>query len=234
MRARQASRHRLRARRLNLLSRDYLTHRALWPALEAAVAEARATLPQRAGGAARVLDLGCGERPYADLFDGLEVLGVDLDREGASPDLIASALALPLPAACVQMVFSAQVIEHVADPAQMLAECARVLVPGGALVLSGPFWWPLHEEPHDYFRYTRHGLAALLAHKQAFDRVRIEPDCGALTQAVVAVIELLPRWAAPVRWTLNLLTPALQRLSDDRRSTLNYIVTATRSAAPLA
>ena len=220
---------RLKARRLKLLARDYLTHRALWPAIEKAVAEAlagRAISDQLV-----VLDIGCGERPYADLFAGTRYVGLDMSTQGARPDVVASATRLPLANACADIVFSTQVIEHVRQPGRMIAECARVLKPGGALVITGPFYWPLHEEPHDYFRFTRYGFAQLLSGR-GFSRVRVVADSGSLTQVAVSIVELLPRWAQVLRLPINVVTPWLQRLSTDRRSTLNYVVTAVRKAAP--
>jgi SAM-dependent methyltransferase len=223
---------RLKRRELSVLRRDYLTHRALWPALEAAVAQALTACARGASAEPPlVLDIGCGERPYADLFAGCRCIGIDLSCNGARPDVLASATALPLAAGSADLVFASQVIEHVPEPERMVAECARVLRPGGALVLSGPFWWPLHEEPHDYFRFTHHGLAGLLA-RHGFEAVRIVADTGLLTQVAVSVIELLPRWAQPLRVPINLLTPWLQRLSQDRRSTLNYVVTASTPGDP--
>lgn len=216
--------HRLRQRRLSRLRRDYLTYRALWPALTGAVQQ---VLAAHTGACPRVLDLGCGERPYADLFGAAHCIGIDRGTSGARPDIVADARQLPLAGACIDLVFCSQVLEHVTDPAALLAECARVLRPGGALVLSAPFWWPLHEEPHDYHRFTRHGLQRLL---QAAGLVpeSIAPDCGAMTAAMVAVVEALPRWLLPLVPLVNLLTPLLQTISADRRSTLNWVLIARR------
>jgi len=215
---------RLQQRRLSRWRRDYLTYRALWPALAGA---AQAALAGRSGAGLRVVDVGCGGRPYADLFGAAWYLGLDRSLDGARPDILADACHLPLAGGCADIVLCTQVLEHVRRPADLLAECARLLRPGGQLVLSAPFWWPLHEEPHDYLRFTRHGLAALL--DDAGLQVRaIVPDCGGMTVAVVALIEALPRWALPLVLLLNLLAPALQALSDDRRSTLNWVVRAVR------
>lgn len=215
---------RLRQRRLSLLRRDYLTYRALWPALEAAVGQ---VLAGRNASDLLVLDLGCGERPYADLFGAAHCIGIDRGTTGARPDIVADAQHLPLAAGCIDLVFCSQVLEHVTDPAALLAECARVLRPGGALVLSAPFWWPLHEEPHDHWRFTRHGLA-LLARRAGLQPVVITPDCGSMTAALVALIEALPRWALALVPLINLAAPALQALSADRRSTLNWVLHAAR------
>lgn len=215
---------RLRRRRLSLWSRDYLSQRALWPAIEQAVASALAGR-QRAD--LVVIDLGCGAQPYADLFAGTRLIGVDRSGDDATPDLIADVLQLPLASACADLVFCSQVIEHVTDPPRLLAECARLLKPGGTLVLSGPFYWPLHEQPHDYFRFTPHGMAHLLR-SHGLQAVTVRPDSGTLTQVAVSAIHLLPRWARPLQWLINALTPLLQRLSADRLCALNIVAVATR------
>jgi len=213
---------RLQQRRLSRLRRDYLTYRALWAALGSAV---QAALAGRSGAGLVVVDVGCGERPYADLFGAAWCIGLDRSLDGARPDILADASRLPLATGCADIVLCTQVVEHVPDPAALVAECARLLRPGGQLVLSGPFWWPMHEEPHDYLRFTRHGLALLLG--DAGLRVQaIEPDCGAMTAAVVALIEALPRRAAPLIPLLNLVAPLLQAGSSDRRSTLNWVARA--------
>src|SRR4030095_2041621 len=53
------------------------------------------------------------------------------------------------------------VLEHTPKPRQLVAEMARVLKKDGALILAAPFSFRLHEEPHDYFRYSPHGLSEL-------------------------------------------------------------------------
>jgi SAM-dependent methyltransferase len=59
-------------------------------------------------------------------------------------------------------VLCTQVLEHTPSPARLLAECARVLRPGGVLILTAPFSFRVHSEPHDYFRYTKYGLDSLI------------------------------------------------------------------------
>jgi SAM-dependent methyltransferase len=215
---------RLRTRKLSLWSRDYLSQRALWPAIEQAVARA---FDGRERAGLVVIDVGCGAMPYADLFSGARLVGVDHSRDDATPDLLADVLQLPLASACADLVFCSQVIEHVTDPVRLLAECARLLRPGGALVLSAPFYWPLHELPHDYFRFTPQGLDHLLR-SHGLQVLSLHADCGTLTQVAVSVIHLLPRWARPLHWLINLLTPVLQRLSADRLCALNVVAVALR------
>jgi SAM-dependent methyltransferase len=116
---------------------------------------------------ARVLDVGAGDAPYRELFAHAEYVTSDWEQslhEGArQADLVASADALPVEDAGFDMVLLLQVLEHVPDPAAVLAELHRVLRPGGELVLTAPLAWEQHELPHDYFRYTQPGLEHLLS-----------------------------------------------------------------------
>lgn len=86
---------------------------------------------------------------------------LDTDPRG-KPDILASAEDIPLPDGSVDSVLCTQVLEHVQHPHDVAAELFRVLKPGGLLLLTVPQLNELHEEPHDYFRYTRYGLEALL------------------------------------------------------------------------
>jgi len=113
----------------------------------------------------KVLDIGCGNKPYQALFDkkqciykGCDIVQSDLNKV----DIICPANQLLVGENEFDTVFSSQVIEHVPYPAEMIKEAFRVLAPGGKLILSFPFTWELHEEPHDYFRYTKYGMTYLL------------------------------------------------------------------------
>ncbi len=112
-----------------------------------------------------LLDVGCGARPYAPLAEqnGCRYLGVDLALSAVPPpDVCADSARLPFHDGTFDTVLSTQVLEHVPDPFAMVREAARVLKPGGYLVLTAPQVWPLHEEPYDYYRYTRYGLEHLV------------------------------------------------------------------------
>jgi len=110
----------------------------------------------------RLLDVGCGERPYQGLPSAVtQWVGFD-DATNAGADVHGDADALPFADASFDTVLCTQVIEHVREPAAVIAECARVLRPQGTLILSAPQYWEVHEEPHDYFRFTPAGLRTLL------------------------------------------------------------------------
>lgn len=216
---------RLRQRRNSVLSRAYLVYRALWPRL--ADAARRATDECCATGQPLVIDVGCGEKPYADFFEGADYVGLNYGMDDASPEIVGDAQQLPLRSGCADIVFSTQVIEHVPHPEKLVQEAFRVLKPRGVLLLTGPFYWPLHEEPDDFYRFTRYGFEHMLA-SAGFEVMSIRGDAGAVTQAAVALIEVLPRPLLFLVPFINLLMPLLQRFSRDERSTLNYIVLAKK------
>ena len=146
----------------------------------AVVREAAAAAP--AG--ERVLDAGAGDAPYRELFAHTDYKTTDWTESphpGArSADIIASLDALPVEDASFDVVLCTQVLEHVAEPALVLAELRRVLRDGGELWLTVPFVGELHEEPHDHYRYTSYGLQGL-CERAGFGEVRTWPLGGYFT-----------------------------------------------------
>lgn len=127
-----------------------------------------------------VLDIGCGEKPYAYLFRWNYYVGVDLPSNSIQSgvvDAYASGLALPFASEVFDTVICSEVLEHVPDPGQLFIEARRVLRRGGHLLLTTPQTWGLHEEPHDYFRYTKYGLREL-AERAGMTVVRVAPTSG--------------------------------------------------------
>lgn len=111
----------------------------------------------------RLLDVGCGTKPYRSLFIRVnEYLGLEFDtpenRETKLADLYYDGYTFPVADASVDTVLCNQVLEHVFNPERFLAEIFRVLRPGGVLILTVPFLWPEHEQPYDCLRYTSFGL----------------------------------------------------------------------------
>lgn len=214
---------RLRQRTVSRLSRSYLVYRSLWPAILAPLRVILANAQRELS----VLDVGCGEKPYEDCFEGHFYVGLNYGMEAADPDVVADAMRMPFSSGVFDVVFSTQVIEHVRRPWVMLAECHRVLRSGGTLLISGPFYWPLHEEPHDYFRFTEYGFRALLE-DSGFHVEEICADVGAITQAAISMIEVLPRWMSPLIPLMNLVVPILEGGGKSPKSTLNYICVARK------
>lgn len=119
-------------------------------------------LPSSAGG--RLLDLGCGARPYEALYrEHFEqrVAG-DFEVRSANLDVRLDARALPFNDGTFDVVLFSEVIEHVEDSQETLTEISRVLKPGGILLITWPFNYMMHERPNDYVRYTEYGMARAL------------------------------------------------------------------------
>ncbi len=115
----------------------------------------------------RLLDVGCGSKPYRSWFTRCsDYIGVDIDREETRrrgiADLVYDGKTLPFKDGEFDALLCTQVLEHVFTPVDFLRELARVLRPGGRMILSVPFAWDEHEVPFDYGRYTSYGLRYIL------------------------------------------------------------------------
>ena len=129
-------------------------------AIEDAVAAFAAGLPP----GARVLDAGAGETRHARYFARQRYCGVDLavgDSTWNYGRLHAVADLTSLPFACATFGAALNIVtlEHVREPQTVLREIARTLAAGAPLLIVVPHEWEVHQAPHDYFRYTRHGMA---------------------------------------------------------------------------
>ena len=123
--------------------------------------------------AGRVLDYGCGNKPYAEsLPNAATLVGVDIEQSSESrvDVLIEPGERLPFSDGWFDAALCTEVLEHVEEPWLLLEQLGRVVRPGGALIVSAPFVWPLHEEPRDFMRFSPHGLAHLL------ERAGFEPE----------------------------------------------------------
>lgn len=115
----------------------------------------------------RVLDVGCADSWARHVLSQCDYVGLDYPTTasglyGTRPQVFADGASLPFASASFDTVLLLEVLEHVADAEQVLAEISRVLKPGGVLLTSMPFLYPLHDAPHDYRRYTAPGLTHAL------------------------------------------------------------------------
>jgi SAM-dependent methyltransferase len=129
----------------------------------------------------RVLDVGCGDKPYRRFFRGAtQYLGTETRHTFAKQrvfDVVALGEALPFASGSMNGILCTEVLEHVPEPALFLMELYRVLAPGGAVLLTTPQTWGLHEEPYDFYRYTKYGLSYLFK-KAGFDVLEVESTTG--------------------------------------------------------
>lgn len=114
----------------------------------------------------RLLGVGCGKRPYALIYESLVDTSIGTEvifsPHGTSEaDVICYAESLPFADGSFDTILCTEVLEHTREPFQVMREFARLLKPGGHVLLSVPFIYPIHEAPNDYWRFTIYGLEAV-------------------------------------------------------------------------
>ncbi|HEX6791364.1 MAG TPA: class I SAM-dependent methyltransferase [Candidatus Krumholzibacteria bacterium] len=186
-----------------------------------------------------VIDVGCGEQPYRPCLAGFKrYIGfdsIDAPDRGEKADVLGDALALPFADGCADAILCTEVIEHVKDPGAMLSEFSRVLVPEGSVLLTSPFTWHLHDEPHDYWRFTEFGLRVLFE-RAGFRVMALRPTngfLGALLQsgcyALMQSSGRLRFLTRPVVWLMQTVAMMVGSLDRNRRMTSNYVVWAKKA-----
>lgn len=192
---------------------------------------------------ARVLDAGAGEGQYAPWFTRHRYVAADLgvgsaDWNYRGLDALADLAALPFPDATFDAAICIVTLEHVREPAQVLSEIARVTRAGGDLLVVVPLFWEVHQAPHDYWRFTRHGMQALLE-AGGFQAITIAPAGGyfrllgrTLANGIKFFMEgwkwVLFPFAALLLGPPALMVPLFDGLDRRRDFTLGYICTAKR------
>jgi SAM-dependent methyltransferase len=149
----------------------------------------------------RVLDVGCGGgawrfvlEPYAGCW-----VGLDLERHPAVSTM-GSAEALPFADESFDLIFSTSALEHIRGYREAIEEFGRVLRPGGRVLLGTHGSWEVHGAPHDYWRWTPHGLAESF---RSFAECRVEQVGGPVMNYLALqnlYLRRLPGWAA---WLLS-------------------------------
>lgn len=223
-----------------------------------------AVAPQAHG---KLLDVGCGDkqferifRPHVDEYLGIEheatFSATAANLASSRPDYVYDGNRLPFEDASFDTVLSIQVLEHTPHPRQLMGEMARVLKKDGTLILAAPFSFRLHEEPHDYFRYSPHGLRelcgevglvvdrieqvgslwTLVGHKlNSYLALRIA-RIGATAQELGKLSHEAPSQPRARLWTLPVVAPAvlaistaariMDRLFYERQEALGFVIVA--------
>ena len=169
-------------------------------------------------GGYRVLDVGCGVKPYYPFFaeHASEYVGVDV-VENPAAELQGSVEALPVADASFDLVLCTQVLEHCDDPAQAVRELRRVLAPGGRVLASTHGVQVYHPSPHDYWRWTHAGLRRLFAENADWASLAVTPAAGTastLAMLLATYVEIALRRTPLARgpvWLLNRTGAALDR-----------------------
>lgn len=201
---------------------------------------------------ALVIDLGAGEATlrgrvkhgrYVAIDRGIGHAGWDY----SALDVVADAARIPVADQRADLIVCKQVLEHVPEPIALLKEAARVLKPGGTLLLSTNQQWPQHQQPYDFFRFTSFGLRYCLE-QAGLETVELRSMGGAFSVALFGFSQTMSpeMWARsprgrriaaivlkPVAWLMRLLMPlvsALDRRDTARDNTLGWYAVARRPA----
>ena len=115
----------------------------------------------------KMMDFGCGSKPYRSFFTVEEYIGVDFENEGhphdnEQIDVFYDGKKLPFEDNRFDSILCSEVFEHIFNLEEILKELNRVLKPGGKILITCPFVWNEHEAPFDYARYTRFALESLI------------------------------------------------------------------------
>lgn len=214
-------------------------------------AEAAAVAP-----GSRVLDVGAGTGRYRGLFSHCDYRTHDFAREPGTIghytplDYESDITAIAVPDGSFDVILCTEVLEHVPEPALAVAEMARILRPGGKLLLTAPLGSFLHQEPfHFYGGYTPHWYERFLS-LAGFEVLRIERNRGFFSwfaqesRRFHALIDPRRTWRTGWRWPLlslvwlaslpfcRALIPAvagpLDKLNLEQIATVGYHVAARR------
>lgn len=119
----------------------------------------------------KVLDIGCGKKPYAKYFF-CKYIGLDPYKE-INPDIVAKAWKIPVPDNSFDGIVLNQSLEHIEKTQETISEIKRVLKPGGLGIITAPQTMKVHSLPvpynkfgikywhNDFYRFTKFGLINL-------------------------------------------------------------------------
>ncbi len=126
----------------------------------------------------KLLDFGCGDKPYRSLYMVDEYIGLDFaqTRHSASKDTDSDIVNydgenIPFSDETFDVIISTEVFEHLFNLDNTLSEIQRVLKKDGKLFFTCPFSYGEHETPYDFARYTRFALISMLK-RHGFQNIR--------------------------------------------------------------
>lgn len=208
----------------------------------------------------RVLDVGAGSCPYRPLFAHCEYKAQDFQKLQGSQlrhggygliDYVCDAGTIPVPSSSFDAILCTEVLEHIPDPVAQVKEFARILQPGGKLMLTAPLGSGLHQEPHHYYGgFTPFWYRKYLA-EAGFENIAVEANGGSFAFFAQESLRFI-RMSAPLRLNAGILPRLLwapiwlcllpifaglvplaghwlDRFDHERRFTVGYHVTANKA-----
>ena len=206
----------------------------------------------------RVLDVGAGKGRYRSLFSHCDYKTQDFGKEPGTIgeytelDYESDITSIPVDDGSFDVILCTEVLEHVPEPIIAVKELARIIKPGGLLILTAPLGSFLHQEPYHYYGgYTPHWYRKFLP-EAGFSVISIEANRGFFSwfgqESQRFSILLDPRktmgsgWSWPLLTLLWLITfpfcwflfpmvgRVLDRLGFERMATVGYHVVRKENA----
>lgn len=189
-----------------------------------------------------LIDIGCGAKPYKAMFEPYVKEHVGIDHQEtfhnkSNIDRFGTAYDIPATDGEFDCALCTAALEHFEEPEKALRECFRILKSGGVAIYSVPFIWHLHEEPRDFYRFSKYGLDYLFK-KTGFEVVNIMALSGFwVTFGQLFVYNLYRLNRGPLRWlhiidALGLLVQGcvylLNRIDKTEQWTWMYMVVARK------
>lgn len=130
----------------------------------------------------KLLDIGCGSKQYESMISPFVTEYIGLDHEDtlhdkSKIDLFGTAYNIPVDDNYFDTVLCTAVLEHLEEPDNAIEEAYRVLKADRYAIYTVPFFWHLHEEPRDFYRFTKYGLKYLFE-KNGFEIEELKPLSG--------------------------------------------------------
>lgn len=127
-------------------------------------------------------DVGCGNSPYKKILKPFitKYTGIDhqeTQHDKSNIDIFSTAYEIPVSNESFDTILCTAVLEHLENSESAIKEANRMLKKNGIAIYTIPFFWHLHEEPRDFFRYTKYGIKHIFE-KNKFDIITIKPLSG--------------------------------------------------------
>lgn len=168
----------------------------------------------------RLLDFGCGSKPYRKLFEVEEYVGLDIEESGnhkqhKSVDVFYDGTVIPFENETFDSVFTSEVFEHVFNLDEVIQELNRVLKINGKILVTVPFVWDEHEIPYDFGRYSSYGIKYTME-KHGFEIISLHKT----SNFVLSIFQLwnsymfqqLSRWK-PLQIILPVVLPVIHTIA---------------------
>jgi len=163
---------------------------------------------------AKTLEVGSwGSPEYGKYFSNK--IGIDI-RKGPGVDMIANVYGLPFKDGEFDVVLCVAILEHLEEPIKAISEMRRVLKPGGKIIISVPFMFPIHDSPRDYWRFTKYGLKKLFTDGWEVEELKAETNTQEFMATLIQRLgyQSKMRFNKPAKLVLFLLAKIVEKMPN--------------------